>query len=62
MNRSEIERPSSGEAYSHPVRIDPGSLLVGGYLLYADSPSAPIQPVKIGFEPYKVILRGSDGK
>jgi len=56
MNRSELERPSSGEAYvSGPgwFRIDDTLFMLTNNCAEAlkleDSPSAPVQPLNIGF-------------
>ena len=55
MNRSELERPSSGEAYvtllgTGTIKKDEAAEWNkhSGWLP-RDSPSAPVQPLKIGF-------------
>ena len=52
MNRSEIERPSSGEVYLgglSPDQLRDAEEYQRRLDLFFDSPSAPVQPLHIGF-------------
>lgn len=62
MERIEIERPSSGEGYVHPLwarqlmtPFKPCLVCLGNNDVTSpgpnkqDSPSAPVQPLKVGF-------------
>ncbi len=54
MNRSELERPSSGEAYVgglSPDQLRDIEEYQRRLDLFFDSPSMPVQPVWVGFAP-----------